>query len=390
MTPRTRRRWIVVVLAGSLAALILQVWRVGGERSALGTSYSTAVAHGPSLIGDTYEMLSGTVLFRKTAARLTAAPATDRERLTALMEWVHENVRPQYAAPIRLVPDSALDIVRRGHGYCDQSAHVFATLAHFAGYDVRLLFLRAADGVSPHTVAEVRAGDRWVLVDPWLGVIVVDHAGRLAGTAELGTTAALPRDYALVGAGLDEQHFRRGTPFETFPYLSLTALGHKVWGRLTSESVATPTTKTPAGERATAPTPTAPRARPAPTPTVPRAHLLEMDEARRAHLEGRYEAAIAGYRRLLVHPLPSDMAESVGFFLGLALLRAGTPEQAVRVFEAALEAAPRSAWRGSVLYYRAEARLLTGDGDGAAGDLRAADIPPARRKLDALRRPARP
>jgi hypothetical protein len=389
VTPRVRRAWIVVLLAGSLAALIPQAWRAGAERSALSTSYSTAVAHGPSVVGDAYEMLSGAVLFRKTAARLVAAPSTDRERLTTLMEWVHDNVRPQYAAPARLVPDSALGIVRRGHGYCDQSAHVFATLAHFAGYDVHLLFLRAADGASPHAVAEVRVDDRWVLVDPWLGLLVVDHAGRLAGAAELGTTAAVPLDYALLGANLDGQHFRRGTPFETFPYLSLSALGLKVWRRLTSENVATVTTEPRPAERPTEPT-TAPRAPAARPPTVPRDDLLEMDGARRAHLEGRYETAIAGYRHLLVHPLPPDMAESVRFFLGLALLRAGSTEQAVLVFDAALEAAPRTAWRPSVLYYRAEARAQAGDVDGAAVDLRAANIPPAERKLDARQRRGRP
>jgi hypothetical protein len=61
------------------------------------------------------------------------------------------------------------------HGSCDQAAHVFATLAHFAGYDAHLLFLRAPDGTSPHTVAEVRADDRWVLVDPWLGTLFLDR-----------------------------------------------------------------------------------------------------------------------------------------------------------------------------------------------------------------------
>lgn len=379
-----------MLLAGSLAALILQAWRTGGERSALGTSYSTAVAHGPSLVGDAYEMLSGAVLFRTTAARLVEAPSTDRERLTALMEWVHDNVRPQFAAPARLVADGTLDIVRRGYGYCDQSAHVFATLAHFAGYDVHLLFLHTADGVSPHTVAEVRVDGRWVLVDPWLGFLFVDHAGRLAGAAELGATVAVPRDYALLGANLDEQHFRRGTPFETFPYLSLSALGAKVWSRLTAEIAATPAPEPP-----TAPPPppgptTAPRAPAARQPTVLRDDLLAMDEVRRAHLGGRYEAAIAGYRQLVVHPLPPDMAESVRFFLGLALLRAGSAKQAVLAFDAALEAAPRTAWRGSVLYYRAEARAQAGDVDGAAADLRAANIPPAERKLAALQRRDRP
>ena len=106
-----------------------------------------------------------------------------------------------------------------------------------------------------------------------------------------------------------------------------------------------------------------------------------MDEARRAHLEGRYDQAIAGYRKLLIQPVPPAMAESVRFFLGLALLRAGSARQAVLAFDSALEAAPRTAWRLSVLYYRAEGKVQADDVDGAVADLRAANIPSAVQKL---------
>ena len=376
MTARAHRAWIVAILLGSVAATGVYAWKTVGERSALSTSYSTVVAHRPSLAVDAYELLSGALFFRRTAERLVAAKSTDRERLTALMEWVHENVRPQYAAPARIVPDNFIDIARRGYGYCDQSAHVFATLAHFAGYDVHLLFLRAADGVSPHTVAEVRVDDRWVLVDPWLGFLFLDRAGRLAGTADLGTAAALPRGYALIGADIDEGHFQRGTRFETFPYLSLSGLVLKVWRRVAG----VPTVDTPTAPP-TGPPPTTPVVTAASDPVTLRAEILEMDEARRAHLDGRYDQAIAGYRTLLVRPVPLDMAESVRFFLGLALLRAGSARQAILAFDSALEVAPGTAWRSSVLYYRAEAKGQAGDVDGAVTDLRAANIPSAVQKL---------
>jgi tetratricopeptide (TPR) repeat protein len=114
--------------------------------------------------------------------------------------------------------------------------------------------------------------------------------------------------------------------------------------------------------------------------------VLVMDEARRDHLEGRYDEAIEGYRELLARPLPLDMAESVRFFLGLALLRAGAPDQAIAAFDAALTAAPRTEWAPSVRYYRAEAKLRTSDLEGALADLRAADIAPARLELTRLAR----
>src|SRR5688572_14352141 len=121
------RRWL------AFAALLAGVgaW-VGVERlmtaSALTVSYSSVLASHESVIVDAYETVSALGLFRSTAARLTEGKATDREKLEALTEWTNEMVRPQYAAPARIVTDNFYDIVRRGFGYCDQDAHVVATL----------------------------------------------------------------------------------------------------------------------------------------------------------------------------------------------------------------------------------------------------------------------
>jgi tetratricopeptide (TPR) repeat protein len=384
MLTRARRKWLVVILAGSLAVGIAYGWKALGEASAVTTSYSAAVEPRESLAVDAYELLSGVLFFRSTAERLVVGKATHRERLEALMEWAHENVRPQYAAPERIVADNFLDIVRRGYGYCDQTAHVFAALAHFAGYDAHLLFLRAPDGVSPHTVAEVRVDAHWVLVDPWLGTLFLDRGGELAAIADLGTRASLPQGYALLGSRIDEGHFRRATPFETFPYESFSAFLAKVWSRVASKPVADIPDST--GRMGKAATPAHPGVANVPDATELRAEVLQMDGARRAHLEGRYDQAIAGYRKLLAQRLPSDMAESVRFFLGLALLRLGSADQAIVAFDSALETVPRTAWAPSVRYYRAEAKLRTGDVEGAVVDLRAAKIPSAARKLVSLGR----
>lgn len=373
--PAARRTRIVAVVVAGVLAVACARGALGAlhDVSALSTSYSVTIEPRQSLVLDAYETLSGMLFFWSAAGRLAVPGATDRERLTALMEWTHENVRPQYAAPGRIVADNFIDIVRRGHGYCDQSAHVFAVLAHYAGYDVHLLFLRAIDGSSPHTVAEVRVDGRWVVVDPWLGTLFLDDAGRPAGVADLGTTARLPPGYQVVGAGIDEGHFRRATRFESFPYQSWSGLLQKVWRRVSAR----------AGDVRAPRTPATPSARAAPdSPAGPlRAAIIRLDGARRAHVEGRHDDAIAGYREVLGQPIPADMAESVRFFLGLALLRAGSPREAIRAFDAALEAEPRTSWRPSILRYRADARGQIGDVAGARADLRDAGTPAAIRKL---------
>jgi hypothetical protein len=383
-----------VIVAVALAGSVAYAWKALGEASALTTSYSAVVEHRGSLMMDAYELVSGILFFRRATERLVAGKVTHRERLGALMHWAHENVRPQFAGPRRVVADNAIDIVRRGHGYCDQAAHVFATLAHFAGYEAHLLFLRAPDGTSPHTVAEVRADDRWVLVDPWLGTLFLDRGGRLTGIGDLRTTAALPEGYALLGAGIDEGHFRRATRFETFPYQHFSGVLSRVWRKLAG--LARIDMRDRSRRATTAAKPEAPRggllpaAVPAATdvPGTPdlRAQILRMEDARWAHLEGRYHEAIVEYRRLLTQRLPSDMVDSVRFFLGLALLRAAAADHAIAAFDAALEASPETQWAPSIRYYRAEARLQTGDIAGAVADLRAAKIPSAAQKLASLAR----
>jgi len=394
-----------------LTTVLLLVFAVGAvawprlrEQSALTTSYSPAVLHHQTVPLDAYELVSGVLFFRETATRLVASKESHQDRLTALMEWTHENVRPQFAAPTRVVPDTFVDIVRRGHGYCDQSAHVFATLAHFAGYRAHLLFLRRPDGRSPHTVAEVLVDGHWVLVDPWIDHLFVDREGRLAGVEDLGVSADLPEGYAAIG--IDAGFFQRGTPFESFPYQPWPDFVTRVWNRI----VGAPALRPPEGERAVrtssssasqrearreqASSPSTPRpqrppreaAAPGQGRRVDSQVLVQLDGARRDHLDARFDEAATAYQALLNERVPEDIAEAVRFFLGLALLRSGAGSDAVAAFDEAIVAAPNSEWAPSVLYYRSEARWLAGDIDGAIADLRAANIPPATAKLGALTR----
>lgn len=172
--PGRRRRQAAIALVVAVIVMVAGAplaWEWLRTTSALTAGYSRALPGRESRLTNAvmtvYETARAIAFYRETAARLLAGRTRDRERLATLMAWTHDNVRPQYAAPARVISDNFYDIVRRGFGYCDQSAHVFLTLAHYSGYEGRMLFLRRADGVSPHSVAEVRVGERWIVVDPW-------------------------------------------------------------------------------------------------------------------------------------------------------------------------------------------------------------------------------
>jgi len=80
--------------------------------------------------------------------------------------FVVGNTRP---APEGLPPVRGLTprymLTQRKYLYCDESAMVMATIVHELGYDTRLVDLIGDDGLSHHTILEVRQGGSWKTYD---------------------------------------------------------------------------------------------------------------------------------------------------------------------------------------------------------------------------------
>ena len=375
----TRRRRVQISLLAVLLLSAFGAW--GGSNvlarvSAVNVSYTSRVQPQETSILQVYETASGIGFFRQTATRLLKGPTTDADRLDVLMQWTYDNVRPPYAAPDRVVSDNAYSIVRRGFGYCDQSAHVFATLAHYAGYDVHLLFLRRADGASPHTVARVAVGGRWVVVDPFTGVVWRDATGRLLTVEDLQQQPELLDQLGYEQSGFTVADFTRGTIFQTFPYQGSKAVIAKVEAKLRKSPVAPgstlPTVVT------SSPAPSVASVSPSPTPldsALLQEQMILFDRARRAHLDGEFNEAVVVYKELLREQLDPEIDEAAHFFLGLALLRSDHYTEALATFDQALLQQPHSAFRRSLFYYRGIAKESLHDIDGAVSDLEDSNTP---------------
>jgi hypothetical protein len=392
----SRHRLVAIVF---LAALLSAAFFGAGalERaSAAGTSYSPLLPDQESVLVQAYETVQGILLLRDVAHRVTNGVEGDTARLTALVEWTHENVRPQYASPVRVVGDNVYSIVRRGFGYCDQDAHVFATLATLAGSEARLLFLYDERGSSPHTVAQVRIGDRWIVADPWWGIVPVDRSGSPMTVEDMAAHPDLMSaqlDYpSAAHIGIDE--FQRGRPFQTFPYAPSRYVLQRVLAKLRSVPVVRPASASasaaaPAGRRASSTRPAGVESHAAAVRQAERRasgwpDALTYDRARRAHLRGNYADAVVLYRRISLDNLDPELADGIRFFTGLALFRMGRLSDAVDEFSRAMTISPSGVWRGSLLRYRGEARISLGDPNGF-DDLESADTPGSRRLLQDLR-----
>ena len=358
--------------------------------SATSVSYTSQVNHRENIAIDAYDTVTSVRFFSETSGRLTRGVASDDGRLDALMRWTNENVRPQYGSPGRVVTDDSWELARRGFGQCDQVNHIFATLATYAGYDARELFLwtTVERTTSPHAVAEVLVGGRWVVVDAWQGVVWRGADGRLLTRQE--ATPALMQRFGYTQWGIQAEWFKNGTEFRTFPYESplafLQKFVHKVGTLPAAPPVVAPVVQAnaPTASPATSSgqTATAKPASTVPQRTAGQALLVEYDSARRSQLGGNYAAAVAGYRSVLArNPVP-ELADSARFWMGLAQLREGKPREALDTFDAALTADPGTPWRGSVLQYRAEARSQLGDRAGSVADDEAAGTPASRERLE--------
>lgn len=124
------------------------------------------------------------ILMEHVSNRVTTGCDTFEEKIDSLRNFVHENVHPVSGEENRL-DTVGIDKLVSGVGWCDQQARVFMQLAKKQGIITRLLFLTAENGSSPHSVAEAKCGDRWVIVDPAYNLEFYNKDGEMASMPDI-------------------------------------------------------------------------------------------------------------------------------------------------------------------------------------------------------------
>lgn len=156
----------------------------------------------------------------------------DFDKAANVAFWVFDNIkgfsRWQRHKFMPIIDDNALGIYRRGFGYCDQGAHVYATIMHYLGFKVKLLMLRNDEGISTHTVAIVYVKGKPMIVDTAYKFIFADNNKNPIAIDELenseifneylktvkDTDAMLKVEYVEI----KPSWFKNGVYYETFPY----------------------------------------------------------------------------------------------------------------------------------------------------------------------------
>lgn len=91
---------------------------------------------------------------------------TDNDKVTALMTFVHDNIKPKEGEnPYEKL--TTLQRIQKGVGWCNHQAVIFMHLGYYAGLRTQLLYLQNDDAsASPHTIAEYWNGKEWIIIDP--------------------------------------------------------------------------------------------------------------------------------------------------------------------------------------------------------------------------------
>jgi len=194
------------------------------------------------LVPEVYDYIYGYFLFRRIGSNLTVNVRDDFDKATMVAFWVFENIKKFERRPyLPVIDDNFLNIYRRGFGSCDQSAHVYATMMHWLGFETKLLMLRKEDGISPHTVAVVKVKEKFMIVDTAYKFIfaeIKDGEKIPIGVDELEDHPEIFDKYlkvvkdTLVPFGekpkMKLSWFVNGTYFKTFPYCDKKYLLKKI------------------------------------------------------------------------------------------------------------------------------------------------------------------
>ena len=353
---RIRKHIFAILL--TLFLLLPVFYFVDGPWSYLGLTKSTDVGYNYAVkISDSdfsvggYKsitpevFLKGRHIVKDLAKNITRNDTTDLEKAQSLVKWTFLHVRSQSAGPNTVIQDDFLGILRRGWGFCDQKAHIYATLATQVGIPSRQLQLFKVNYESPHTLSESYINGKWIVIDSWRGFIPLDKSGNPVTKEELASS-----DLIEYFKGMQSKDFLNAKIYKTYPYTSNLNIVRKIFDRilnrvksLTSMGLVTTSQKNQIFQKI----------------DLPKAQVEKLDEARLAHLELKYDLAIMKYTKISEDPVYHELIrDQAKFWLGVALADNLQFDRSIATFRAHYVEFPQSAFRKSDLRFEAEILLI--------------------------------
>ena len=344
---------ILVLLGGYL------LYKISPKESVESIGYQYAVREDISKLSNlaipegytslnTQSFFAGRTRVQKLAQWVVEGKTTDLEKAQALVNWVQLHVRPQTSAPTTVITDDYVNVIKRGWGYCDQMAHVFATMATYVGLEAEQLQLYRDDGVSPHTLAMVKIDGQWVIASTWRGVIPINAQGHpytLPAFIELLKKHDI---YSFAESGIGATEFENAKVLKTYPYLSNISVTHKILNRVVDHVKAlTSSTSSTSSTLAS-------------DVLIPSKELTLYNKARDADLDLNFITAISIYGEVISTSNSSILKNEARFQLGMAYFDTKNYQKALITFTKIIASQQNSAWEISAKRMEAETLLRLG------------------------------
>lgn len=301
-------------------------------------------------------IFSGKNRIQKLAQTVVAGETSELGKANALIYWVQLHVRPQTSAPTTVITDDYVNVIKRGWGYCDQMAHVFATMATYVGLDAAQLQLFRNDGVSPHTLALVMIEGKWRLASTWRGIIPLNYKGEPYTVSGFIKRLEKGDAYEFASTGITAEEFKNSRKFSTFPYVSNVVFVKKIFSRvkqkITSPSISSNSTNSPKRE---------PSLRLQAKVKIPHADLVSYDKARDAHIDLRFSLAEHMYEKVINATNSDVLRDEAKFQEAMAYFDADQNSEALKKFQSIVNDKQDSAWKISAMRMSAETLVRMGE-----------------------------
>jgi hypothetical protein len=291
---------------------------------------------------------SGKERVKKLALSIVEGQTTELGKAEALIDWVQLHVRSQTSAPTTVITDDYVNIIKRGWGYCDQMAHVFATMATYVGLEAQQLQLYSNNGVSPHTLAMVKIDGKWRIASTWRGVIPKNSKGE--PYTKTGFIHRLEQGDVYELAPIGPTEFENSKSLRTFPYISKWQVGMKVVNRVVGKVKSLSSSSSSSSSSSDL----------AARVQIPVSDLEIYDRARNAHLDMNYELAQNLYSRVLMTSTSMILKDEAQFASGMASYDAKDYSKALRTFSKIVVDDKESAWHISSRRMAAESLIKMG------------------------------
>ncbi len=111
------------------------------------------------------------LFFYDLARKITVDKNSDNDKIQALFDEVSNKIKPTALPKGHILWPTVIWDLKKG--LCDRQAWVLCELAYQLGFETQIVYLREPKTlISPHTICEIRKGQKTWIVDPFAGELL--------------------------------------------------------------------------------------------------------------------------------------------------------------------------------------------------------------------------